>query len=239
MRHGDEVGVDKMRSSPRFFAALQLSNSTRAERRGAVCFSPGGCWISGRKYFCGPDLDSTIILLNGIGSAGKSSIAKAIQEQARGTFLHVPMDAWLEMMPRRSLGTPDGLAFETVGRDGKPVVVVTSGPEQERALKGMRHAVAAMAALGCNMVVDEVIFDAAAMAEYRALLKPYRLHVVGVHAPLEVLEARERARGNREIGLARGQFGVVHKGVTYDFEVDTSTATAEDCAAAVVARFGL
>ncbi len=182
---------------------------------------------------------STIVLLNGIGSVGKSSIAKAIQAQAHAIFLHVPMDMFLEMMPFRTLGTPEGLTFETAERDGKPVVTVTSGPEQERALKGMRRAIAAMAGLGCNMVVDDVIFEAAVVDEYRALLAPYRLHCVGVHAPLDVLEAREAARGDRAIGLARGQFGVVHRGVTYDLEIDTSTATPEECARRIVAAFGL
>jgi chloramphenicol 3-O phosphotransferase len=65
------------------------------------------------------------------------------------------------------------------------------------------------------------------------------LFVVGVHAPLDVLEARELARGDRAIGLARWQFARVHQGVAYDFEVDTSTATPDACAQAIAARFGL
>jgi chloramphenicol 3-O-phosphotransferase len=35
------------------------------------------------------------------------------------------------------------------------------------------------------------------------------------------------------IGLARGQFGLVHNGKDYDFTVDTTTATAMDCAMAI------
>jgi chloramphenicol 3-O phosphotransferase len=147
-----------------------------------------------------------IILLNGPGSAGKSTLARAILAQARDVFLHVQMDTWLEMMPQRTLGTlgtPDGLTFQTGERDGKPVVEVVSGPAQERALRGMRHAVAAMAAQGCDMVVDEVLFGDEAWDEYRALLRPFALHTVGVFAALDVLEAREKARGDRAIGLAR------------------------------------
>src|SRR6201999_3127110 len=100
-------------------------------------------------------MTAKIILLNGVGSAGKSTLARAILAQARDIFLHVPMDYWLEMMPGRTLGTPEGLTFETAQRDGKPVITVVSGPAQERALRGMRHAIAAMAAQGCNMVIDE------------------------------------------------------------------------------------
>src|SRR5215831_9588367 len=136
-------------------------------------------------------MTAKIILLNGIGSAGKSTLAREILAQAKATFLHVPMDYWLEMMPQRTLGTPEGLTF-VLDKDGI-VTGLRSGPEQERALRGMRRAVAAMAAEGCNMVVDEVIFDPAVVADYRALLAPHDLHVVAVHASLEVLEARERA----------------------------------------------
>ncbi|MBL6851974.1 MAG: AAA family ATPase [Alphaproteobacteria bacterium] len=184
-------------------------------------------------------MTAKIILLNGVGSAGKSTLAKAIQAAARSVFLHVQMDTWLEMMPGRTLGTPDGLTFQTSERDEKPVITVLSGPAQERALRGMRHAVAAMAAQGCNMVVDEVLFGDVAWSEYHALLKPYAFHTVGVFAPLDVLEAREKSRGDRALGLARGQFDVVHRGRSYDFTVDTTAASADECALSIVRRFGL
>jgi chloramphenicol 3-O phosphotransferase len=181
---------------------------------------------------------ATIVLLNGAGSAGKSSLARALQALLPGAFLHVAMDAFLDMMPAKTLGTPDGLTFETVLEDGKPAVVVTTGPALARALRGMRHAVAAMADQGCDMIVDEVMLGDE-LEEYRALLTAHRLCVVGVHAPLDVLEARETARGDRDIGLARWQFPRVHLGADYDFEIDTSAASPEECARAIAEWFGL
>jgi chloramphenicol 3-O phosphotransferase len=62
---------------------------------------------------------------------------------------------------------------------------------------------------------------------------------VGVFAPLEILEARERQRGDRTVGLARWQYDRVHKGIAYDLEIDTATATAEECAALIRNRFQL
>ena len=41
------------------------------------------------------------------------------------------------------------------------------------------------------------------------------------------------------IGLARWQHGRVHKGMKYDLEIDTSTATPEACAERIKAAFGL
>lgn len=104
-------------------------------------------------------------------------------------------------------------------------------------LGGARHAMAAMAAEGNDMIVDEVLMDGA--AEYAALLAPFRVHWVGVHAPLAVLDAREQARGDREIGLARWQFDKVPEGVRYDLELVTSRSTPADCARAIKARFAL
>jgi len=41
------------------------------------------------------------------------------------------------------------------------------------------------------------------------------------------------------IGLARWQYGRVHKGMTYDLELDTSKATPIECARLIKQRFRL
>jgi chloramphenicol 3-O phosphotransferase len=51
--------------------------------------------------------NARVILLNGVGSAGKSSIARALQDITREPFLHVEMDAFLDMLPASSLETPE------------------------------------------------------------------------------------------------------------------------------------
>ena len=181
---------------------------------------------------------ATIILLNGVGSVGKSSIAKALQTITGEPFLHVEMDAFLNMMPERFWDHRDGLTFETVQQDGKPAVVIKSGPVAERTFRGMRHAIAAMARQGNNLIVDDVMLEDE-MTEYAALLSDFTLYVVGVFAPLEVLEARERQRGDRLIGLARWQYDRAHRGKRYDLKLDTSTATPMDCAELIKEEFGL
>ncbi|MGE0718872.1 MAG: chloramphenicol phosphotransferase CPT family protein [Alphaproteobacteria bacterium] len=179
-----------------------------------------------------------IVLLNGVGSVGKSTIAKALQAITEDPFLYVAMDAFLDMLPEASWGRADGITFETVREDGRPSVAIHTGPVAERALGGMRHGIAAMAAQGNDMIVDEVLMDGTG-AEYVELLSPYALHLVGVFAPLDVLEARERQRGDRMIGLARWQYDRVHEGMTYDLELDSSRSTPEDCARQIKMRFGL
>lgn len=179
-----------------------------------------------------------IILLNGVGSSGKSSIAKALQKIANKSFLHIQMDTFCEMLPETLQDHPDGFAFEKIFEKGKPLVAIKTGPVGERALRGMRHAIAAMAAQGNNLIVDDVMLENEP-EEYAALLSGFATYFVGVFAPLEVLEARERQRGDRLTGLARWQYERVHRGRKYDLEIDTGSFGPVDCATLIKEKFRL
>ncbi len=72
-------------------------------------------------------------------------------------------------------------------------------------LLGMRAAVSALARSGNNVIVDDVLIDDDGSA-YREALAGLDVLWVGVIAPRDVIEARERQRGDRDIGLARWQF---------------------------------
>jgi chloramphenicol 3-O phosphotransferase len=174
-----------------------------------------------------------ILLLNGVGSSGKTSLARALQAASRDVFLHVQMDAFLDMLPARYLDDPDGFTFTSSTEDGKDVVSIRSGPVARRAMRGMRHAIVALAAEGNNLIVDEVLLGDE-KKEYARLLTPFQLVTVGVHCPLEVLEERERQRGDRLVGLARWQYDKVHADMTYNVTVDTSKATPEECVRVVM-----
>lgn len=186
-------------------------------------------------------MTATVIILNGVGSAGKSSIARALQGLARRPLLHVAMDSFLEMLPPGAWNSPEGIVFERlVDESGLPEVAIRSGPLVARALAGLRGAVAALAAEGNDLVVDEVLFGAGPDVEdYRRRLAPFRVRWVAIRASLAVLEERERARGDREIGLARWQYERVHRGMTYDLTLDSGALGAEACAAAIRDAFDL
>ncbi len=190
-------------------------------------------------------MTATIVLLNGVGSVGKSAIAKALQEITAEPFMHVEMDVFLAMMPDAYQDHPDGFSFETTLDQGRPSVFVRTGPVAEQLLAGMRRAVAGMAAANNNLIVDEVLFGNVptkygnAVSDYRSLLAPFPLHFVGVFAPLEILEDRERKRGDRLIGLARWQFERVHEAMDYDLEIDTARMPPAESALQIKNRFSL
>jgi chloramphenicol 3-O phosphotransferase len=180
-----------------------------------------------------------IIVLNGVGSVGKSSIARALQAMTLEPFLHVQLDTFIAMLPSAYQEQhPDGFVFETVHQDGKPLVVIRSGGVARRALQGMRHAIIAMARQGNNMIVDDVALGSV-RAHYGDLAAEHHVSFVGVFAPLDVLEARERQRGDRRIGLARWQYERVHKDTIYDLEIDASRATPLQCATVIKETFQL
>lgn len=179
-----------------------------------------------------------IIILNGAGSSGKSSIARALQDITAEPYLHVAMDAFLDMLPAAYGDHPDGLTFETVTVDGEPAVAIRSGIVVERALRGMRRAVAALAAQGNNLVVDDVMLGSE-MEDYRILLADFDVSVIAIRAPLAILEERERQRKDRLIGLARWQHDLVHEGMKYDLEIDTSADTPASCALKIKVALGL
>ena len=184
-------------------------------------------------------MTARVVLLNGVSSVGKGSVAKALQRIASRPMLHVQMDAFLEMLPAAMFGAPEGYVFETTLRDGKPVTAVIGGPVLEKAMRGMRGAVAALAEAGSDVIVDEVTWDPETLADYRRRLAGFDFHVVALRAPLEVIEQRERQRGDRDLGLARWQYDKMHVGVAYDLELDNSVATPRELAAAIKSAFDL
>jgi chloramphenicol 3-O phosphotransferase len=136
----------------------------------------------------------SIIILNGVGSAGKSTIARQLQAVARRPLLHVEMDKFLDMLPPACFGNPEGLVFSPVPGRSPPEIAIHSGPVVLRLLDGMRAAVAALARAGNDVILDDVILDGESEA-YRAAFAGLTVHWVGVQVALDIAEARERIRG--------------------------------------------
>ncbi len=183
-------------------------------------------------------MTATVILLNGVGSSGKSSIARALQDIAREPFLHVQMDAFFDMLPEWLIDTPQGVRFVPLDSAGTPEVAVHGGPEAAKLFFAIPAAAATLAQAGNNLIIDDVILRDG-LADYERHLARFRFHTVRVYAPLEVLEAREAARGDRRLGLARWQISRVHAGKSYDLQVDTAGQSARDAARQICETFGL
>jgi chloramphenicol 3-O phosphotransferase len=159
----------------------------------------------------------TILVLNGTSSSGKTSLAKALQASSELQFLHVQLNAFRDMEPAGYFSRAQA----------------EHGPLRVAALcRAMHAAVAQYAAHGQNVVFDHVLSADA----WHYLFDDFQhetLFLVGVHCPLEELVRRERARGDRDLGLAESQLTRIHEGREYDFAVDTSLASPAECASAL------
>lgn len=180
-----------------------------------------------------------IIFLNGVGSVGKTSIAKELQSILEEAYLHVGIDQFIDMLPEKYLGNPKGIFFENLQTtDGHPLVKVNVGDIGNKVMKGMRHAIVALANQGNNLIIDEVIIGNE-LTEYIELLSKFKVLYVGIFAPLSVIEERERNRKDRLIGLARWQYDIVHQNKSYDLEIDSTKLSPLDCAKIIKNKFNL
>lgn len=178
---------------------------------------------------------TTVIILNGVSSAGKSSLARALQQQAQETFLRVAMDDFVSMLPPGRESTEDWFPLALPEAPEQALPRFETGPRGRLLLEQMRALVGSLAAAGMSVIVDEVC-EAEAIRDYRLQAGNARLVLIKVEAPLAIIEQRERERGDRLIGLARGQAGILHHDIAYDITVDTSTGTPDALAREVLAR---
>jgi chloramphenicol 3-O phosphotransferase len=174
-----------------------------------------------------------IIFLNGCTSAGKTTLARALQHRLPGVWLHIGIDVGIAMLAERYFDHPDGLWFD---KDAQGLVRLNFGFAALTALAAYRRGAAAIAATGVDLIIDEVLIPSDFLADWQAVLPDVPLLMVGVHCDLVELERREAARGDRVIGQARGQLGQVHAHIVYDLEVDTGASSIEACAEAIAAR---
>ncbi len=156
-----------------------------------------------------------IIFLTGASSSGKTSIAKGLQIALDRPFLHLSLDAYIEMMPPH-----DGPLFiQLVG--------------------GFHQTIAAMAEAGLNLIVDHVLVRQDWTEQCARLLADKYVLFVGVHCPLEELERREALRDAGRQGFARSQFDYIHLGKRYDVEVDTSQVSTNEAVEITLAALAL
>jgi chloramphenicol 3-O phosphotransferase len=164
----------------------------------------------------------TIIILNGTSSSGKSSLLKELQNTLEEPYLEAGLDKFLWMLPSRYLDRP--LWDDVLGKADH------AGETGHKLIYAMQRAMLALAENGFNLLADHVLVEPAWVEDCANLFSGQRAYLIGIRCPLEALEQREKVRRDRTLGQARLQFERVHAHGMYDFEVDTSVESVEDCA---------
>jgi len=178
-----------------------------------------------------------IILLNGASSAGKSSIVRALQTILNEAYLEAGIDKFLFMLPTDYLMKAH-LWHEVIGyeRGTNDELLPKVGNHGHQLMRGMHRAITGLAQTGNNVVADHVLLDKLWLADCLQVFEGFEVLFVGVMCPLNVLEAREKDRGDRTLGQAKGQAGIIHQNCIYDLEVDTSKLSAAECAEHIKSR---
>ncbi len=184
--------------------------------------------LLGRCYLA--PVSTQVIVLNGASSSGKTSIARCLQAMLTTPWLRLGVDDLIKAMPDE--GIEDGSLLHI--RDSGQVEV---GPGWRTLEASWYIGIAAIAASGTSVIIDEVFLDGGGSQErLRTALGGLGVLWVGVKCDREVARAREALRRDRVPGMAESQSAVVHDGVAYDMIVDTSHATSESCAARILAK---
>ena len=124
----------------------------------------------------------------------------------------------------------EGIVFAPDGR-------VNVGTEFMAAQTAWTQGVVAMARAGARIIIDDVFLGGAASQQrWQEALGALPVLWVGVRCERTVAEGREIARGDRIQGMAALQADVVHQGVSYDLEVDTTHTESLMCARTIAAH---
>ncbi|MEO7000955.1 MAG: chloramphenicol phosphotransferase CPT [Ktedonobacterales bacterium] len=165
-----------------------------------------------------------MILLNGGSSSGKTTLATCLQDVLPWPWLHLGVDTLIDAMPKALLATETGIEF---GANGS----VRPGSAFRQLESAWMQGIAAMAHAGARIIIDDVFVSGVdARNRWQAALASVSVLWVGVYCDSAVATEREKGRGDRITGMAVLQARMVHAGIAYDVEVDTSEMSAMKCA---------
>ena len=152
-----------------------------------------------------------IILLNGVSSSGKTTLAKALQNKLSTPFyLHTfdnYMNGWAEKYIEEKV-------YESY---------LKLQPAVNETFKVFSNS-------GINSIIDNVLLSPfKAMEDFVCKLHDCPVMLVHVTCSIEELQRREKKRGDREIGQGESQLQYLSPRDTYDIVIDTEMNSVEEC----------
>lgn len=179
--------------------------------------------------YCGA-VTTQVIILNGGSSSGKSGIVRCLQAILVDPWLAFGCDSFVDAMPAKMRASGEGIVFTADGG-------VSVGADFRTLEAAWMDGIAAMARAGARVIIDDVFLGgAASQRRWQKALRGLAVLWVGVRCEGAVAAGREIARGDRTQGMAASQASVVHEGMSYDLEVDTTHTESLVCARTIAAH---
>lgn len=160
-----------------------------------------------------------IIFLNGVTSAGKTSIVEALQDQEDIFFYVVANDLFQEMIGERYLQ-------ENYWKYLSEVIIM------------MYHTAKLYSDMGKNVLIDGILVEREEIKPHYhqllEILKNNPLDIVEVYCPLDICKQRNMIRGDRYETQSQEQYALMAKNIKYSVRVDTSIYNSEKCAKKII-----
>ncbi len=157
-----------------------------------------------------------IIILNGVSSSGKTTLAMELQEQSEVLLFRISVDDFCNMIPQKAM------CIDTFNY----------------AIEMMLRTIRSFSERGFSVVVDIVILKS--LGTWDILLEHLHdlpLLLVHVHCPIDELRRREIQRGDRKIGQGERQLDDLFPQEQYDLHIDTYKYSISDCAKQILTVF--
>ena len=160
-----------------------------------------------------------VIFLNGVTSAGKTSIVEALQDREDVFFYVVANDLFQEMVGERWLR-----------RD--------YWGELSRVVLMMYRTAKLISDEGYHVLIDGILVErpqfGGHLKKLLDVMKDNPFDIVEVACPLEVCRARNIARGDRYETQSEEQAALMARDIPYSLRVETDLHTPEACAEQIV-----
>lgn len=160
-----------------------------------------------------------IVFLNGVTSAGKTSITEAIQERDDMFFYVVSNDLFQKMIGVKHLR-------ENYWKNLGEAIIL------------MYHTAKLFSDMGKNVLIDGMLIEIEGItSHYQQMLEIFKnnpFELIEVYCPLELCRKRNIIRGDRYEKQSDEQYELMAKNIKYTFRVDTSLYSSTECADMIV-----
>lgn len=142
-----------------------------------------------------------LILINGVSSSGKTTIAREI-ESLLSDFFYSSLDEF------------DLLIEKMENREAGKLIQAETEILYHRWLKSLIDC-------GVNVIVDHVLHTKIIKEDFLTIFSDVKIFKIGLSCSLLTLKEREKLRGDRRVGLAESQYNEIHQNITYDRILNT------------------
>ena len=165
-----------------------------------------------------------VLMLHGASSAGKSTLAAALQISLEEHWWALEADDITRMQ-----ASSERTAWWQPTRAERPHPSWDPEARLDQWWAGYLGCLTALAKTGSPVIAVGGWLDTKRLLALAVALEGIEAYCVGVSCPLDELERREAIRGDRCPGYARSQHALVHTHAPYDADVDTALLTTAEC----------